>query len=360
MYPGEGERVRRRLWLLVLAARIPAVLKKDCPSIANNCIAQLEFVVAHRIRRAQQMFSHYSRMWGDVRLRQIINRITRQFMKRGKEFMIGAAYLSMFKWDSERIPDEEFEKYKDELEICKRLRSVLKGTKSAKGKDEKANPDCKCPSCGCCWDTFIDEEDLSVWKMEEPSHKGSGLYCYKVFGHYDDVTADDFLSVFLDVEHRKEWDAHVVSLYVVDSEQDTNSDLIYWETKWPVMYSNRDYVFIRRYQIDVERKQMTVLNKSTEHADIPQYHNKTRIQEYWSHMVIRPLVDFDKPGIEFSLTYFDNPGAALPTAITLWISATGEIFISSCSIIISSVPSLLSAVKSLSIGSRKLNATLDR
>lgn len=49
-----------------------------------------------------------------------------------------------------------------------------------------------------------------------------------------DVTARDFLAVFLDVDNRTKWDHHVVQLKVIDSEPSTNSDVIYWETKWPV------------------------------------------------------------------------------------------------------------------------------
>lgn len=30
-----------------------------------------------------------------------------------------------------------------------------------------------------CWEPFIKEEDLMLWKMEEKNHPDSGLYCYK-------------------------------------------------------------------------------------------------------------------------------------------------------------------------------------
>lgn len=41
-------------------------------------------------------------------------------------------------------------------------------------------------------------------------------------------------------------------------------------------------------------------------------------------MVIKPYTDFDKPGIEFGLTYFDDPGVNIPSAVTSWVSATGK------------------------------------
>lgn len=37
-------------------------------------------------------------------------------------------------------------------------------------------------------------------------------------------------------------------------------------------------------------------------------------------MVIKPYSDLDKPGIEFGLTYYDNPGISIPDAVTSWVA----------------------------------------
>lgn len=37
-------------------------------------------------------------------------------------------------------------------------------------------------------------------------------------------------------------------------------------------------------------------------------------------MVIKPYSDINKPGIEFGLTYYDNPGISIPDAITSWVA----------------------------------------
>lgn len=38
-------------------------------------------------------------------------------------------------------------------------------------------------------------------------------------------------------------------------------------------------------------------------------------------MVIKPSTNnFKKPGLEYVLTYFDNPGVVLPPAITSWVA----------------------------------------
>lgn len=55
-----------------------------------------------------------------------------------------------------------------------------------------------------------------------------------VYARYEDVTAYDFLEAQIDLDYRRSWDTHAVQLRLIDSEPQTNSDVIYWETKWPV------------------------------------------------------------------------------------------------------------------------------
>ncbi|KAJ8931982.1 hypothetical protein NQ314_015066 [Rhamnusium bicolor] len=83
--------------------------------------------------------------------------------------------------------------------------------------------------------------------------------------------------------YRRKWDTTAVSLEVAetDSTPNSNSDIIYWEMLWP---------------------------------------KNIVIEDYWSCMVIKPYTELDKPGIEFSLTYFDNPGVNIPSSVTTWVS----------------------------------------
>ena len=43
-------------------------------------------------------------------------------------------------------------------------------------------------------------------------------------------------------------------------------------------------------------------------------------------MVIKPCTDFSEPGIEFGLTYFDDPGVNIPAAVTAWVAISGKYF----------------------------------
>ena len=65
---------------------------------------------------------------------------------------------------------------------------------------------------------------------------------------------------------------------------------------------------------------MVIINKSIEHPRCPAKPSNQRVQDYWSIMVIRPFANFKKPGLEYVLTYFDNPGVILPPAITSWVA----------------------------------------
>jgi ABC-type phosphate/phosphonate transport system substrate-binding protein len=60
------------------------------------------------------------------------------------------------------------------------------------------------------------------------------------------------------------------------------------------MFSNRDYVFNRRYLIDQEKNIIVIINRSTEHHIIPEKPQIHRVKTYWSFMVIKADSDIDK------------------------------------------------------------------
>lgn len=62
------------------------------------------------------------------------------------------------------------------------------------------------------------------------------LNAFIVYGHFDDITAEDFFQVQIDTDFRKEWDTNSVQLFVIDSEPQTNSDILYWEFQFPVSF----------------------------------------------------------------------------------------------------------------------------
>ncbi|XP_075222373.1 stAR-related lipid transfer protein 7, mitochondrial-like [Lycorma delicatula] len=298
--------------------RVPIILRGHSMNIVKHCVEQCEFIIAHRVRRSQQIVSLYSKLWDEMALKQFINKLRRKLAKGGRFTLLAAGMA--FNWDEERISDETIFRHRNEMEVIKELKRKKYCTQSASGK-------CDCFNClspgELEWNVYVSEENLIVWKKEEHHHIGERLYCYKMYARYDDVTALDFLEAQVDLEYRLTWDDHAVKLYSIDSEKSSHSDVIYWETKWPNFFSNRDYVFKRRYHIDRKNKLVTLVNESTTHPGGPVYPNKERVTEYWSYMVIKPYDDLDKPGIEFSLTYFDNPGITMPSTLSSWVTVTG-------------------------------------
>lgn len=59
-------------------------------------------------------------------------------------------------------------------------------------------------------------------------------------------------------------------------------------------FSNRDYVFKRRYHKSEKNKVIIIMNKSTEHPMYPPTSSKARVTEYWSYMVIKSNTGFDQ------------------------------------------------------------------
>ncbi|XP_054282967.1 stAR-related lipid transfer protein 7, mitochondrial-like [Macrosteles quadrilineatus] len=245
----------------------------------------------------------------------LINR----FKNLDKRKFIFGVFASSLDWDKERIPDSDILKYSAEMSLI----MFLKDKRDAcLGKSEDS---CKCTVCSSTdseWQSFMDKDNIIVWRREDANHRGEKLYCYKLYGTFDDVTAIDFLEAQVDLDYRLSWDNHAVQLQLLDSEPSTNSDVIYWETKWPTLFSNRDYVFMRRYRIDEERNLLFLVNQNTTHPSKPEVPSKQRVGEYWSYMVIKPKTTFDQPGLEFSLTYFDNPGSNVPSSMMNWVTTS--------------------------------------
>ena len=144
------------------------------------------------------------------------------------------------------------------------------------------------------------------------------------------------------IEHRSNWPWVVFdwlitrlffSFFVTGSmNQDTKeprdfSQMYYWEVNWPRFFSNRDYVCSRRSKVFKDKEGnddvIVIFSKSAEHSNYPKKTKAVRVENYWAVMTIKPFTSADQPGIEFSLTAFENPGLSLPSSITTWVAIRG-------------------------------------
>lgn len=180
------------------------------------------------------------------------------------------------------------------------------------------------------WTPFLERKDILVWRQEHPDQQG--LYAYKMYGRFCDISANEFLSVQLDLsEFRMSWDTATAQCHIIDvMENDKVNDarnvshIYYWEVNWPRFFSNRDYVCSRRAKVfldkDGNEEAIVLFTKSTQHRNCPKKSKAFRVEDYWSVLTIKPFTSCDENGIEFSVTAFENPGLSLPSYITTWVA----------------------------------------
>ncbi|XP_012522289.1 stAR-related lipid transfer protein 7, mitochondrial isoform X3 [Monomorium pharaonis] len=319
--------------------KISSWFREQGTQVAQACKRQFEFVAAQRIRRCIQVFHLYTRIWDEVALREFMRLWRLRLAKNAKSFLISAAGISVYNWDCNRISDEEIYRYNCEIEGIYRLRdsTVVCAKCHLRIIIDTIQPDVKYCKCGVQpsasnedldgWQPFIERQDMLIWRKIEPD--SGGLFAYKVYGSFSDVTAEDFLQVQIDVDYRKQWDPTAQELQIIETDPKSESsvnrstDVIHWEMIWPKLFSNRDYVYQRRWVVDKEKGLVVIVSRVTEHPDVPERRGIYRVKTYWSYMVIKPYTNFHEPGIEFGLTYFDDPGVAVPSAVTAWVALRG-------------------------------------
>ncbi|XP_032687899.1 stAR-related lipid transfer protein 7, mitochondrial-like isoform X2 [Odontomachus brunneus] len=326
--------------------------------VAQACRRQFEFITAQRIRRNVQIFYLYTRIWDEVALREFIKswrlRVTRNFL-------LSTVAVTMYNWDHDRITDEELNKYIHEIERIHRLRDctvvcakchlrIIVDVIQANVKYCKCNGVQSTTSSQNTdgWLPYIERQDMLIWRRQETG----GLYAYKVYGSFSDVTAEDFLQAQVDVDYRLEWDSTAKELEIIETDpksksSDQSNDIIHWEMLWPRFFSNRDYVFQRRWIVNREKGIIIIVSRVTEHPNVPIIRGIHRVKSYWSYMVIRPCTEFSKPGIEFGLTYFDDPGVSIPSPFTSWVALRG-------------LPDFLTRMRNASKNYQKYKATKQR
>ncbi|XP_033308228.1 stAR-related lipid transfer protein 7, mitochondrial-like isoform X1 [Bombus bifarius] len=321
--------------------RVALWLKQQSGQVAKACARQFEFIAAQRIRRSLQIFHLYTRIWDEVALKEFMKNWKRRTMRNARHFLTSSIGVTVYNWDRERINEEELNSCRQDIEKIHKLRDITvicpkchlrimidaqqPGIKYCTCYGNKFNATSNQDPEG--WRPYIERQDMLIWRREEPN--SGGLFAYKVYGTFSDVTAEDFLQTQIDLDYRKKWDLTARELKIIDTDPkleksvDNGTDVIYWETIWPRLFTNRDYVYQRRWIMDKEKQLIVIISKVTEHPNAPAKPGIYRVTTYWSYMVIRPYTELHQPGIEFGLTYFDDPGVNIPSAITAWVAMSG-------------------------------------
>lgn len=261
---------------------------------------QCAAVIAHRTRRTTQIVAFYRNLYGHkcdgTLLKRLRDAFKRHLDGRGKLFVLLSAVF--FNWDDHRITNQELESVSDDLATFLNLKTC---TSDAKVVDHE----------GCEWERVVQNDHFTMWRCPV---EGSSLYKYKVFGSYKDLPASCFYKIQLDLEYRKKWDSHVIKLERVAVDEETGSEVIYWATQFPlgVLY-NRDYVYVRRFQVDRTENQMVITAHSVDHPHFPETKDYIRVGQYNSQMLIKPHSTFEENGFDYVMSYYDDPQLYVPT-----------------------------------------------
>ncbi|XP_078127772.1 stAR-related lipid transfer protein 7, mitochondrial isoform X2 [Sander vitreus] len=272
---------------------------------ADHC----SFVTGQRLRRACQIGELYSNLYSERTRWTLVGNIWRRFQsKHAPNGKLVAALAGIFMWENEKIHDEEIHRCGLELQALGAVKCLNTASGTVTGHLEHG------------WEVVMEKEGFRVWKRPIPN---SHLYEYRVLGSYTDVTPRQFFNVQLDTEYRKKWDALVIKLEVVDRDVGTGSEVVHWATHFPYPLYSRDYVYVRRYDVDVENNLMVLVSRAVEHPRVPETNQFVRVHSYQSKMVIRPHKSFDENGFDYLLTYSDDPQTVFPRYCVNWMVSSG-------------------------------------
>lgn len=284
--------------------------KKEMVSILAS---QCSYVTGQRLRRAFQIGELYSNLYSERSRRSLVSSLWRRFQSRhSQSCKLLAALAGVFMWEEERIRDEELQRCADDMKNIERLTVNAGGgqEREEEGLQQGAQP----------WEKVMDRKNFRVWRRPIVD---SPLYEYRVFGTYTDVTPRQFFNVQLDTEYRKKWDSLVIKLEVFERDEASGSEIIHWVTHFPYPMYSRDYVYIRRYNVDVENNFMVLVSRAVEHPTIPESPDFVRVRSYQSKMVIKPHKSFDENGFDYLLTYSDDPQTVFPRYCVSWMVSSG-------------------------------------
>uniref|UniRef100_A0A914VWG0 Phosphatidylcholine transfer protein n=1 Tax=Plectus sambesii TaxID=2011161 RepID=A0A914VWG0_9BILA len=282
--------------------------------LGRLCLRQCNSHASIRLRRYCQLVNLYQQLYNESSLRGLFahfdRTLWRRFRGRWREGFLMAA--ATFSFQANGINDEEMARAADM--ICDFDRDPQA---SSAGQDDRSKED----SGEATWEMVMNEPNFRVWKRPLPDH--SQLYEYKCAGTYHDIPAAAFFMAQLDLDYRRQWDEQVITLDVIDSDDATGTEVVRWITHYPYPMYPREYIYVRRACVDSCRKLMTLSSHATEHPGFPASKKHIRVDVYSSNMVIRPHSDFDQLGMDYVLTYSDDPKAALPSTAYKWMVKYG-------------------------------------
>uniref|UniRef100_A0A8C6VEP6 StAR-related lipid transfer protein 7, mitochondrial n=1 Tax=Naja naja TaxID=35670 RepID=A0A8C6VEP6_NAJNA len=288
--------------------------------LANQC----SYVTSQRIRRAQQIAQLYSNIYSERARKSLFSSLWRRFQgHHANACKLMAALTGVFLWEEERIKEEELKRSVQEMKHMQEISRFFPSDAEDNQMEELEQSTCQGVSSDPeeqSWEMVVNKKHFKLWRRPVG---GGHMYQYRVFGTYTDVTPRQFFNVQLDTEYRKKWDSLVIKLEVIERDRDTGSEVVHWVTHFPYPMYSRDYVYVRRYDVDQENNLMVLVSRAVEHPGVPEDPEFVRVRTYESQMVIHPHKSFDENGFDYLLTYSDNPQTVFPRYCVSWMVSSG-------------------------------------
>ncbi|XP_061184284.1 stAR-related lipid transfer protein 7, mitochondrial-like [Saccostrea echinata] len=263
-------------------------ITENFKTFSEKVKTQYKGVIAQKIRRTIE----YENTHGHKSLIRFLQSLRNAFWSRKGPQLSALFAASLFSWKEENVTDQEISRAIDDMSEIQDM--------GRHHQLEGAHP------TGCLkdWTLIVNEPSLKIWRRPLPN---SHLYEYKVYGRYDDVSPSAFYQVQIDLEYRKKWDHYVVKLEVIDKDPGSKSEVVQWVTNYPATWYSREFLYIRRFKIDKERNVMAYVARAVDHPECPKKNDFVRVDPYSSYMVIKPNTTFEENGLEYVMTYHDDP-----------------------------------------------------
>uniref|UniRef100_A0A914YSF5 Phosphatidylcholine transfer protein n=1 Tax=Panagrolaimus superbus TaxID=310955 RepID=A0A914YSF5_9BILA len=171
------------------------------------------------------------------------------------------------------------------------------------------------------WEILVEEKELRVYRRKLPGK--SELYEYKCSGSYYDITPRNFVDAQLNIEYRREWDANVLELEIISDDPENDIQVVRWVAKYPFPMNARIYIYVRKKIVDENARKIIVSSHAVDEKLLPDKSKHVRVNNYRSSMVINAHKSFDDDGLDYVLTYHDDPQANIPNTAYNWIVNRG-------------------------------------
>jgi hypothetical protein len=104
--------------------------------------------------------------------------------------------------------------------------------------------------------------------------------------------------------------------------------------RFPYPLYPREYVYVRRYCVDLNENLLILVAKGLPDLEFEQLDpkqqpkneaskNYVRVTNYKSNFIVIPHSDFDKPGMNYVIQYYDINKANIPKVAYSWMAASG-------------------------------------